>query len=166
MAEKEKAQWNVDEKAPKPKAKPKAHKVKTEMVQSLVQLVNLPLSLFAGDYALTEVEAGALVVAVTDLASVNPFVANLIYNLVSFDRGVELPIVLASIGVNKLIVAKRIPEATGFASNLMLSTIAARGARVEKSHKKQVVEQEELPGVRDEMGAGSAFDTDRSDGDG
>jgi len=112
--------------APKVSHKAKTHKITQDMIDALVQLINLPVSFMASDYALTETESAALVVAITDLAAQNVWVNNIIYSLVTANRLAEVPMVVGAIAVNKLIVAKKVPEMTGIATNVILESVAAR----------------------------------------
>ncbi len=126
----------------KPKQPARSHhakkRVTQDMVRGLVALVNLPVGAFAPDYALTEVEGAALVVAITDLAATNPYVNNLIIKLVTASSLGEVPIVVSAIAMNKLAVAGKIPQGLAdqtngllgvYASRMGVEDVEARGAR-------------------------------------
>ena len=135
-----KLDMNVDsvstDKPPKVTRKPRMHKVTLDMVDAIVQMMTLPLNFIAPEYALTVVESDALVVAMTDLAAQNPWVANIVYSLVTGSQLLEVPLVVGAIGVNKLVVAKRLPDTVKIGTDVLLESVAAR--RVEgRVHGKQ-----------------------------
>lgn len=112
--------------APKVSHKAKYKKITQDMVSGLVELMNLPLGFITPNYALTEVECSALVVAITDLAAQNVWVNNLIYNLITANTMAELPIVIGAIVVNKLVTAEKVPALTGIATSAILESVAAK----------------------------------------
>jgi hypothetical protein len=101
-------------------------KVTQDMVEGVVILVNMLPSTLAPKYALTQLEADALVVAITDLAAQNQYVANMIYNLVTVNKLAELPIVASAIVIDKLVIAGRISQLAAFPAQGMLAAVAAR----------------------------------------
>lgn len=134
-------------------------RVTQEMVAAIVDLLSLPLSLFLPQYALTELEGDALVVAITNLAAVNQFVSNIIYNLVTVNQAAELPIVAGAILVDKLVVANRIPAMAGVPAQMMLASVASRRSkkRVETGGARSV---DRTDGQRQEQpGEGTAETT-------
>ena len=108
------------------KSHDKKLRVTQDMAEALIQLVNLPLSMFMPAYALTGLESDALTVAITDLAAQNQMVANIIYNLVTVNKMAELPLVLGAIALNKLVVAGKAPVIAAIPAQGVLSSVATR----------------------------------------
>ena len=121
---------------PKVTRKPRTHKITQDMVDAIVQMLILPVSFIAPQYALTVVETDALVVAMTDLAAQNPWVANVIYSLVTGSQLLEVPMVLGAISVNKLVIAKKLPEMTKIGTDVILESVAARRGKTNEHGKR------------------------------
>jgi len=119
------------------------------MVDAIVQMLILPVSFIAPQYALTVVETDALVVAMTDLAAQNPWVANVIYSLVTGSQLLEVPMVLGAISVNKLVIAKKLPEMTKIGTDVILESVAARRGKTNEHGKRST---KQAGGVRESDG--------------
>ena len=121
-----------------PKVRRRLPKVTTDMTSALVSVINMPLLMIAPEYALSEVEATALAVALADAAKQNQWIAAFLYNLVTATSWTELPMVVGAIAVNKLAAAGKLPEATTVASGMILEVIAAKAKRPAKTGKEYV----------------------------
>lgn len=117
----------------------RSRKVTRPMTDGIVNLLNLPLSLFAADWALEEHEIVALSASLCDLAAANPYVAQLIINLANARGWGSFPAAVGAIVVKRLAKAGRLPELAAMPADAVLYAMA--GADGQAAAAMEVVQK-------------------------